>query len=102
MRTRSVFFYFFLFYLLSIKAQHQDKVDFIRANVDIDVMAGEGAIKGKVSYQFKTLRKLDSFFLDAQNMTVSTGLLNKKKERFRNNGQILTVNKRLRENSTPT
>src|SRR5690554_2930396 len=93
-----VFLFFFLFLSISIGAQHQEKVDFIRAEVDIDIIPEEEVVKGKVTYQFKTLQKLDSFFLDAWDLVISDVLLNNKKVKFRNNGKTLTVYKRLREN----
>lgn len=98
MPMKSFFLCFFLFFLISIQAQHQDKVDFTHAEVDIDVIPTEEVIKGKVTYQFKALQKLDSVFLDAQDLVVSTVLLNNKKVQFRNNGKTLTINKRFREN----
>lgn len=97
-----VFLFLFLFFSISIRAQHQDRVDFIRAEVDINIIPEEEVVQGRVTYQFKTLQKLDSFFLDARDLTISDVLLNNKKVKFRNNGKTLTVYKGLRENKSHT
>lgn len=99
---KSAFLYFFLFFSIFIRAQHQEKVDFIHAKVDIDIIPEEEVVKGKVTYRFKTLQKLDSFFLDAHDMTIVTVLLDNKKVKFRNNGKTLTIYKRLRADKSHT
>ena len=56
--------------LLSIFAfgQHQDKVDFTKANVYLSPVPKEKEIKGGVLYRFDVLQNVDSVFLDAKNM----------------------------------
>ena len=99
---KSFFLYFFLFFLISIRAQHQDNVDFLRAKVDIDINTEDEGIEGKVSYQFTALKKLDSFFLDARDLSISTVHIDNRKVKFQNDGKTLRVYKRLRQNKSYT
>ena len=48
--------------------QHQDKVDFTKANVYLSPVPKEKEIKGGVLYRFDVLQNVDSVFLDAKNM----------------------------------
>ena len=48
--------------------QHQDKVDFTKANVYLSPEPLEKQIKGGVVYRFNVLQNVDSVFLDAKNI----------------------------------
>lgn len=87
-----------LMHIFGVAAQHQDKVDFTHAKVDLFVDAPEKTVKGKVIYKFTSLQQVDSVYLDAQNLDVGSILLNNKKVKFQNNGKTVTVYKRFRKN----
>lgn len=76
--------------------QHQDKVDFIRGAISIKVIPEENKIIGEVIYSFKALSKVDSVYLDAKNMDFSNVTLNDKKVKFNNNGNYITLFKKLK------
>ena len=75
-----------LFFLigLAMYGQHQDKVDFLNADVLIIPDALKKAVSGTVDYSFKVLETVDSVFLDAHQMNFENVLLNSKKVSFRN------------------
>ncbi len=78
-------------------AQHQDKVDFTHAEVNIHPIASEKSIIGKVKYSFTALEQLDSVFLDAKNMQFSSVLLNGKKKKYVNDGKTITIHSKLKK-----
>ncbi len=78
-------------------AQHQDKVDFIRADVSIELIPLEKRLKGLVSYQLKILADVDSIFLDAKNMHFSKTLLNGNPIRSENTQRIIKVYHQFKE-----
>ena len=96
--------YFFLFTLCVfssvILAQHQDKVDFTKANVSIQINPDAREIIGEVVYDFEVLEKVDSVFLDARNIDFSSIRLNNKKVRFNNNGQTISIYKKFKKGKT--
>ncbi len=93
--------YFLLFTLCvfssAILAQHQDKVDFVHANVSIKINPDAREVIGEVVYDFQVLGKVDSVFLDARNIDFSSIRLNNKKVRFNDNGQTLSIYKKLKK-----
>ncbi|WP_419211272.1 M1 family metallopeptidase [Maribacter sp. X9] len=88
---RSLSFILILLFFVKIYGQHQDKVDFIHADVHIVPNATENMIKGIVTYEFKVLAAVDSIFLDAHQMEFEKVSVNSKKVDFRNNGKILIL-----------
>ena len=91
---------FFLLFVFVGAAQHQDKVNFTEAAVELYPDAYNKSIAGDVDYKFRILQDVDSIFLDAQNLDIATVLLNNKKVKYRNNGKTLTVYKPYRKNRT--
>ncbi|PIB25393.1 aminopeptidase [Maribacter sp. 4U21] len=87
----------FVFFFCAITAQHQDKVDFIRADVSIELIPQEKRLKGLVSYQLKILADVDSIFLDAKNMHFSKTLLSGNPIRSENTQQIIKVHHQFKE-----
>ena len=86
-----------LFFLYqSNYAQHQEKVDFLRAEVLVHPMPGEKKIEGSVTYEFEVLSDVDSVFLDAKNMEFYRVQLNKKKARYAYNGKTISLYKKLK------
>ncbi len=82
----------------NLRAQHQDKVDFIHAEVNIQPLADQKAIEGSVVYRFKVFQKVDSVFLDAQDMKFSAVLVNHKKASFKVSKTKITVYKNFKKN----
>jgi aminopeptidase N len=78
-------------------AQHQDKVDFIRADVSVELIPQEKRLKGLVSYELKILADVDSIFLDAKNMHFSKTLLNGNPIRSKNTQRIIKVYHQFKE-----
>jgi aminopeptidase N len=93
----------FLFFItLAISAQHQDKVDFVHGKVDLKIDPKEETITGSITYKLKVLQKVDTLFLDAQNLNVVAVKLNNKKVKATNNGKIIVVHKHFKANKTYT
>lgn len=83
-------------------AQQQDKVDFIHGKVDIKIDPKIETITGSVAYKFKVLQKVDTVFLDAQNLKLIQVTLNNKKVKATNNGKKIVVHRRFKANKTYT
>ncbi len=81
----------FLLLGLAVFGQHQDKVDFLNANVRIIPNALEKSISGTVEYTFKVLEAVDSVFLDAHQMNFENVFLNSKEVPFRNTDSKLIL-----------
>lgn len=65
---RNAFVIIFLGFFSLSYGQHQDKVDFLHAEVTVEPMPDTGKIKGSVTYRFTALKDVDSVFLDAHDM----------------------------------
>ncbi len=78
-------------------SQHQDKVDFTKADASIQINPDSKEVTGKVVYDFEVLGKVDSVFLDARNIDFSSIRLNNKKVRFNNTGQTIFIYKKLKK-----
>ena len=94
------FFIVFLFIQNVGFAQHQDKVDFIKANIAVEPLPLQKEIKGTVYYKFRVLAKVDSVFLDAKNMAFNTVKLNDRKVKFSNNGKQIIIYKKFKKGET--
>lgn len=98
--------YFFMVFLgllfSTLHAQHQDKVDFIHAEVAIKPMVEQKAIEGSVVYRFKVNQHIDSVFLDAQDMTFSSVLVNHKKTTFKASKNKISIYKNFKRNRSYT
>ncbi|WP_243414910.1 M1 family metallopeptidase [Flagellimonas aquimarina] len=92
-------FLFFLFGQL-VLCQIQDKVDFIKAEVQIEPIPKEKQVNGTVRYEFQVLKDVDSIFLDAVNTEFSSVLLDLKKVKFSNDGKTISVHKKFRKGGT--
>ncbi len=77
--------------------QHQDKVDFIHADVLIEPIPSQKKIEGKVSYEFKVLADVDSIFLDAKNMTFLSVRLNKKKASYDYDTSVIKISRKFKK-----
>lgn len=99
---KHLFLTFLFLQLLGAAAQHQDKVDFTHAKIELFVDAPNKSLEGKVSYTFNSLEQVDTVFLDARNLDIGAVLLNNKKAKFYNNGKTLTIYGRFRKNRQHT
>ena len=81
-------------------SQHQDKVNFTKANVSVQINPDAREVIGEVVYDFQVLGKVDSVFLDARNIDFSSIKLNNKKVSFNNNGQTISVYKKFKKRKT--
>ncbi|WP_229797173.1 M1 family metallopeptidase [Arenibacter certesii] len=91
-----------LLHILGLAAQHQDKVNFTHAKVALFVDAPKKLISGKVNYHMNILQHLDTVFLDAQNLDISSVLLDNKKAKYQNSGKTITIYHRFRKNRNYT
>ncbi|TFG74505.1 MAG: M1 family peptidase, partial [Flavobacteriales bacterium] len=80
----------FLFQAM-VFGQHQDKVDFTHAIINVGIDPYEQSIEGTVRYDFLILKNVDSVYLDAKNMVFESVRLKNKKVAFENNGKTLTI-----------
>ncbi|SHJ91380.1 M1 family metallopeptidase [Pseudozobellia thermophila] len=62
--------------------QHQDKVDFLHAEVTVEPLPDTGEVKGSVTYTFKVLKDVDSVFLDAHDMVFEKLRIGKRRASF--------------------
>ena len=81
-------------------AQHQDKVNFTRAEVFIEPILLEKRINGSVIYYLDILQHVDSVFLDAKNIKFSRVRLNGKKVKYSNNGKTISIKKSFKKGKT--
>lgn len=92
-------FLFFLF-LQFLGAQTQDKVDFIHAEIFMELIPEEKKINGKVTYEFKVLKDVDSIFFDAHQMKFSKILLDSKNVDHQNDDRRLIIQKKFKKGGT--
>ncbi len=76
-------------------AQESPAVDFLHADISIEVIAADKSVGGKVAYSFKTLRDTDSVWLNAVDMSFSRVLLNGRKVNYENDGKLIKLRKRF-------
>nr|WP_299485542.1 M1 family metallopeptidase [uncultured Allomuricauda sp.] len=92
-------FLFFLF-LQFLGAQTQDKVDFIHAEISIELIPEEKKINGKVTYEFEVLKDVDYIFFDAHQMKFSKILLDSKNVDHQNDYRRLIIQKKFKKGVT--
>ena len=97
MLKRCLFLLLLVVSSVRLHSQHQDKVDFTKANASIQINPDSREVTGKVVYDFEALGSVDSVFLDARNMDFSSIRLNNKKVKFNNNGQTTSIYKKLKK-----
>ena len=79
-----------LFVSLSF-AQQTDKVDFIKCDAFVSPNHIEKSISGKVIYEFKIKKTIDTIKIDAKNMEFSEVVINGKLVNFKNSGSTLDL-----------
>ncbi|NAS13102.1 M1 family metallopeptidase [Poritiphilus flavus] len=96
-------FLFLLGILLSnqtLEAQKQRALDFLKADISIHIDSSSRSIGGNVHYTFKALSKVDSVFLDAQNMSFSEVSLNNRSVKYTYDGKKLGLSKKMKAGKT--
>lgn len=83
--------YLFLFITTFIFAQQTKNVDFTSVSAQLDVNPSDKTISGRVNYDFKVLKSLDTLKIDAQNMDFSHVMLNNKEVVFENTRKQLVI-----------
>ncbi|MCJ7465287.1 MAG: M1 family metallopeptidase [Maribacter sp.] len=93
---------FSLFFLICswVPAQHQDKVNFLHADVAVAPIPEKRQLNGSVTYTLDVLADVDSIFLDAKNLDFSNVRLNSRKVDFINNGKTISVKKKFKKGKT--
>ena len=82
--------------------QHQEKVDFIHAQVTINLNPIEKKVTGNVAYNFKVKKQVDSIFLDAKNMELASVTLGGKKIKYAYDNNRLIIKKRFKASTRHT
>ncbi len=100
MVQRNALIVVFCLILANIHAQHQDKVDFIRAKAHIRPLPGQKSIEGSVVYHFKVLQNIDSVFLDARDMVFNSVLVNRRKATFKTSKTKISIYRNFKKNKT--
>lgn len=77
-------------------SQSQQNVDFLKGQISLKIAVDSKRIDGNVTYSFKVHQKIDSIFIDAQNMQFSRVLLNGKKVRFAYDQKKLAIHKKMK------
>lgn len=92
-----IFFFVFFFILARLFGQHQDKVDFIHADVFIEPSPKEKLVTGTVIYKLGVLEDVDSVFLDARHLKFTNVRLNGRKAKFLNNNRTISIYKNFKK-----
>lgn len=92
----------FLSFTFSTFSQHQDKVDFIHADVYVKPIPSEKKIIGTVAYKFNVLSDVDSVFLDAKNMKFGYVSLDDNVAEYDHTDKIIVFRKKFKANDTHT
>ena len=83
-----------LFSLLLVSfsfAQQTDKVDFIKCDALVAPNHAEKSISGRITYEFKVKKTIDTIKIDAINMEFSGVSINGKSVKFKNSGKTLNL-----------
>ena len=83
--------YFFLFFSVLAFSQQYKSVDFITCYAFVSPNFKEKSISGKVSYEFKVLKKIDTIKIDGINMKFYEVILNGKPVSFYNSKKSLDL-----------
>ncbi len=100
MKLILTFFSFLLFQLLC--AQTQDKVDFLKAEVDIELFSKKQLISGQVQYKFDVLKDVDSIFLDAVDISFESVTLDSTEIEYSNGPNRLSICKKFKKGNSHT
>jgi aminopeptidase N len=79
------------FFTFSVFAQQTDKVDFVSCDAFLSPIASTKSIFGKIIYEFKVIRSIDTIKIDAINMEFFQVQINGKSVNFKNSGKTLDL-----------
>ena len=88
---RNVFLFIFSSIFLLSYGQHQDKVDFLHAEIEVELFPETEKVVGSINYEFTALQDVDSVFLDAHNMEFKKVEIDNKKISYNNTNRNITV-----------
>src|SRR5574343_1432448 len=91
---KSIKMFRILFSLLLVSfsfAQQTDKVDFIQCDALVFPNHSEKSISGRITYEFKVKKTIDTIKIDAINMEFSGVSINGKSVKFKNSGKTLNL-----------
>ncbi|PKB00466.1 aminopeptidase N [Flavobacteriaceae bacterium MAR_2009_75] len=88
---RNVFLLIFSSIFLLSYGQHQDKVDFLRADIEVELFPENEKVVGSINYEFMVLQDVDSVFLDAHNMVFEKVEIDNNKIIYNNSNRYITV-----------
>jgi len=80
-----------LFFINISFAQQTYKVDFIKCDALVSPNASEKSITGRISYEFKVKKAIDTIKIDAKSMEFSEVSINGKSVKFKNSGKTLDL-----------
>ncbi len=96
------FFIGFFFSMLGLLAQQQPSVDFLTADISVQVHPESKSLSGTVTYTFKVIEGVDSVFLDAHHMNFSEVRLNRKKVGHTVSDEKIVLHHNLKKDKTYT
>lgn len=83
-------------------SQIQDKIDFKKADVSIQIASKEKKVNGVVTYEFDVLKEVDSIFLNAKSMNFTSVRLNNKKVKFKVDDNFIVIHKKFKKSVSNT
>lgn len=78
-------------------SQIQDKIDFKKADVSIQIASKEEKVNGVVTYEFDVLKEVDTIFLDAKSMNFTSVKINNKKVKFKVDDNFIVIQKKFKK-----
>ncbi|WP_317043701.1 M1 family metallopeptidase [Cellulophaga tyrosinoxydans] len=88
---------FYSLFIATVLAQTQDKVDFLKGSILIEIQPTTKKIIGTVVYEFEVLNAVDSVFLDAKNMSFKAVKLNAKKVKYHTTNERIIIAKKFKK-----
>ena len=93
---------FYSLFIATVLAQTQDKVDFLKGSILIEIQPTTKKIIGTVVYEFEVLNAVDSVFLDAKNMSFTAVKLNAKKVKYHTTNERIIIAKKFKKGEKHT
>ncbi|MDX1315744.1 MAG: M1 family peptidase, partial [Eudoraea sp.] len=87
--------FFFLLTATQLIGQSDWPYDYLQGSIAIKIDPLKEQIQGRVKYRMTSLYKVDSVYLDAQNMQIEEVRFNGQSVHFKNDGKKLIINKTI-------
>ena len=94
--------YILLFIINILFCQQDEKIDFIKADIDITIIPDSSIIKGSITYVFDVLKPVREVKLDAKNSQFKNVKINKKQVKFKNDNTMLRVSSSFNKSQNNT